>query len=116
MFLVPIYIVFDCFSIYPSRNIEIEVEDDNEDEEIEDVRKSERTQQPPVRINKNLMKIKMEEDYNPLLVPNVEPMEENETDMVEGHNGIVDHQEEAVDENETEVGEVGSQPNVSQVK
>ena len=43
-----------------------------------DERKSTRIQQPPVRINSNLMKIKMEEDYNPIIAPKTEPLEKNE--------------------------------------
>ena len=41
---------------------------------------SSRIQQPSVRINPNLGKIKMEVDYNPVLAPKEEPIEENESE------------------------------------
>ena len=40
--------------------------------------KSKTTQQPNVRINPNLNKIKMEQDYNPIIIPKEEPLENNE--------------------------------------
>ena len=53
------------------------------DSEEEDGRRIEKSQPPPVRINSNLMKIKMEEDYNPILAPKEEPVEGEVADMGE---------------------------------
>ena len=105
------------FDVVARRNSVIESEDEDEDSEAEDVRNSKRIQQPNVRINPNLVKIKMEKDYNPIVAPKEEPMEENETDMKEDHNVIVEPEEEAVEQNEIPMGEeVQSQSHFLKVK
>jgi len=51
---------------------------------------SNRIQQPNVRINPNLVKIKMESDYNPIKKEmKEEPLDENETEMNEDHNPLI---------------------------
>ena len=44
----------------------------------ETMRECTRIQQPSVRINPNLMKIKMDVDYNPIILPKEENSEKNE--------------------------------------
>ena len=67
---------------------------DNEGDKLStlQMRRSVRIQQPSVRLNKNLMKIKMEEDYNPIDVLKQESMEGNETevgDEVQGSSALL---------------------------
>ena len=106
-------------TVFPCRNV-IEIESDFEDEEVEigDVRKSNRIQQPNVRINPNLMKIKMQVDYNPIVAPKEESLEENnETGMEEDHNTIVEPKKKPCEENENGMkDEVQSPEMLAQVK
>ena len=67
------------FMVITYRNIE-----SDEDEESENEYVGNRIQQPNVRINPNLVKIKMEQDYNPIVVPKEESSEENETETGQG--------------------------------
>jgi len=90
-------------------------EDEDEGSEIEEI--IEKIQPPAVRINPNLMKIKIEEDYNPIIVLKREPVEDNVVDMREDYDEIDEPEEEAVDHNETGMGEeVQRQSYLSQVK
>ena len=94
------------------------IENDFEDEESEvDKRGNVRTQQPNVRINPNLMKIKMEEDCNPITVPKAESLVENVTELKKDHTVAVEPKEEAVDSQKQIVAgkDVQSQPNLSKV-
>ena len=92
-----------------------DIEDDDEESENEGT-KSTRIQQPNVPINPNFVKIKIEQDYNPIIAPK-EPLENNETQIEGDHNLIVEPKKEPCEENEIELQDnIQSQAMLSQVK
>ena len=67
--------------IFPYRIIDID--SDVEELPIKEERECVQFQEPSVLINPNPMNIKIEQDFNPIIVQERGSIEENETEMVE---------------------------------
>ena len=85
--LISYILLFSWFFLYRIIEVDIEIEEPSTLEVADFVR----IQQPSARINPSLMKIKIEEDYNPIEAPKHESNEESETatgDEVQGSSPL----------------------------